>query len=254
MTVAKTASVTRIAMWSGPRNISTAMMRAFENRSDTAVWDEPLYGPYLHLTGKTHPMADRIVAEHGSDWRQIVKQIGGPVPDDQSVYYQKHMSHHLLPEMDREWITDTGLQNCFLIRDPASVLASYAHKRPGDEIDAGDLGFIQQAEIFDRVCDATGEYPIVLDAADVLKNPQGMLQLLCQATGIKFSDRMLRWPAGRRISDGVWSEHWYDNVWKSTGFAPWTEPSVQLAEHLKPVADQCYPYFRKLKQARRSIA
>jgi len=238
----------RIAMWSGPRNISTAMMRAFENRPDTVVWDEPLYGPYLHRTAVAHPMAEQIIAQQGKDWRPIIERLRGPVPQGYDVFYQKHMTHHILPEMSRDWITQSGLHNCFLIRDPLFVLASYANKRPGLDFDETDLGYSEQEEIFDRVCDASGEIPPILDAADILKNPQIMLQSLCQRLLIDFSDSMLSWPAGRRDSDGIWSEHWYDSVWQSTGFAPWVEKEVQLPDYLKPIVDRCYPSFDRLAQ------
>lgn len=250
MTSADNINGCRIAMWSGPRNISTAMMRAFENRPDTVVWDEPLYGPYLHLTGLQHPMADQVIAEQGSDWRPIIDRVAGPIPGGHRVFYQKHMTHHLLAEMRREWITDSGLRNCFLIRDPQSVLASYAHKRPGHDFDESDLGFKEQAEIFDRVCDATGEVPPVLDAVDVLKNPKAMLRALCQSLQIDFSDAMLSWPSGRRDSDGIWSEHWYDSVWQSTGFAPYVDRSVRLPDQLRPMLDRCYPPFHQLHSHR----
>lgn len=248
MNAASNSDGCRIAMWSGPRNISTAMMRSFENRADAVVWDEPLYGPYLHQTGLPHPMAEQVIAEQGSDWRPVIERIAGPIPGGHTVFYQKHMTHHLLPGMSRGWITEAGLQNCFLIRDPASVLASYAHKRPDNNFDESDLGFKEQAEIFDRVCDATGEIPPVLNSVDILKNPKAMLQALCHSLAIDFSETMLSWPSGRRDSDGVWSEHWYDSVWQSTGFAPYVEKPVQLAEQMRPIADRCYPYFRKLEK------
>ena len=240
----------RIAMWSGPRNISTAMMRSFENRPDAAVWDEPLYGPYLHETGLPHPMAAEIVAAQGSDWRPIVARLFGPVPNEKPIFYQKHMAHHLLPTMDRNWVTDVRLRHCFLIRDPRLVLASYANKRGGDVISAADLGFEQQLEIFHRVADTTGKPPPVLESADVLKNPKGMLGALCHAVGIEFDEAMLRWPPGRRDSDGVWSEHWYDSVWRSEGFAPYVERKATLTQALTPVADQCRAAYEELFERR----
>jgi len=250
----QTSGGCRIAMWSGPRNISTAMMRAFENRSDTAVWDEPLYGPYLAATGLAHPMAKQVILEQGSDWRPIVSKIHGPIPDNRQVFYQKHMTHHLLPDIDRDWIMASGLTNCFLIRSPDAVLASYANKRGQDPVSASDLGFVQQAEIFDSITQATGQPPPVFDAVDILKNPEAMLRIVCQETSIEFSENMLKWPKGRRSSDGIWSEHWYDSVWQSTGFAPYVERQVTLPGELQAIADTCYPYFDKLAAFKRTVA
>jgi len=155
--------------------------------------------------------------------------------------------------MDRDWILELGLVNCFLIRSPDAVLASYANKRGEDPISAADLGFVQQAEIFDRVADATGRPPPVFDAADILKNPKAMLQVLCREIGIEFCERMLSWPKGRRPSDGIWSEHWYDSVWQSTGFAPWVERKVVLSPELQAIADTCTPYFDRLAAVKKTV-
>jgi len=237
-----------IAMWSGPRNISTAMMRSFENRSDTRVWDEPLYGPYLAATGLPHPMAEAVIEEQGRDWQPVIEACSAredaASADLTPVFYQKHMTHHLLPEIPLQWLD--SMVNCFLIRRPDEVLASYHNKREGDEITAEDLGFPQQTRIFEYLNDRTGTQPVVIDAADVLKDPRGVLSRLCEKIGIEFQDRMLTWPAGRRESDGVWSEHWYDSVWKSTGFAPWQKREVQVPEYLQHVLEECQPHYDRL--------
>lgn len=238
----------RIAMWSGPRNISTAMMRSFENRADTAVWDEPLYGPYLAITGLAHPMAEEVIAEQGRDWRPILDRCAGDAPHGASVFYQKHMTHHLLDEMPLDWLDD--VVSCFLIRDPREVVASYTAKRAKDVVTAEDLGFVQQSRVFDTVLERTGVEPPVIDAADVLRNPAGVLGELCSRIGITFDPAMLSWPAGRRESDGVWSAHWYDAVWKSTGFAPYQARDTRLDDYQTGLLEACQPHYDRLAPLR----
>jgi hypothetical protein len=239
-------AVTRIAMWSGPRNISTAMMRAWENRGDTAVWDEPLYAYYLHKTGIRHPGADEVIAAGETDWRKVVAAITGPIPAGMPIFFQKHMTHHLLDEIDRGWLDQ--LTNCFLIRDPAEVVASYSRTRDGAVLD--DVGVVQQAEIYDYLCARGGRAPVVIDARDVLQNPEGMLRALCDAVGVAFTARMLSWPAGPRETDGVWSRYWYDSVIASTGFKPYRRQRLRLSPELDAIATGCEPHYRKLHQLR----
>ncbi len=205
----------RIAMWSGPRNISTAMMRAFENRSDTAVIDEPFYAAYLAATGIDHPLRAQTLATYPNDWREVVRILLAPVAGEPAIFYQKHMTHHMLPQFGRDWAD--ACRNAFLIRAPEDVLASYVEKR--DEVMLADVGFVQQRELFEREADRLGRAPPVIDAADVLADPRGTLTVLCGALDIPFSERMLHWPAGKRATDGVWAPAWYDAVEESTGFA-----------------------------------
>lgn len=223
-------------------------MRAWENRNDTAVWDEPLYAHYLAATGIDHPGRLDIVAAYETDWRRVVAAIMGPVPGGRRIFYQKHMTHHLLPGIDRGWLA--GLANCFLIRDPGRVLASYARARDRAEVTLEDLGLAQQVEIFDRVRDDGGVVPPVLDAADLLADPRRMLRLLCAALGVAFSERMISWPPGRRDSDGIWGEHWYQGVWESTGFEPQRRPAGPLPGDLEPLRRACMPYYRHLHRHR----
>lgn len=232
----------RIAMWSGPRNISTAMMRAWENRPDTAVWDEPFYAYYLAATGLAHPMAADVIAAGETDWRKVVAAALGPVPDGRRIFYQKHMTHHQLPEIDPAWLD--GVANCFLIRDPREVLASYAAKRT--EVTLDDIGMHQQAQIFDAVVDRTGRIPPVLDARDVLQDPARLLSLLCSALDVPFTEAMLSWPPGRRDSDGVWAEHWYAAVESSTSFAPYRPREPELDETLEALAEASLPHYQRL--------
>ena len=239
----------RVAMWSGPRNISTAMMRAFENRPDTSVWDEPFYGPYLHRTGLDHPGAAEVIADQGKDWQPIAERCIGDAPGHAPVFYQKHMTMHLLPEFNRQFIRH--LTNCFLIRRPDQVVASYSAVREHPSLE--DLGFIQQAELYDYVTKVTGTLPLVIDAADFLKNPEDMLIAMCERLGIVFRTDMIAWPAGRRESDGVWGKYWYDSVWQSTGFAEYREKTITLPDTLQKIADDAEPYYQMLYQQRLTV-
>jgi hypothetical protein len=236
----------RLAVWSGPRNISTAMMRAWGNRDDTTVVDEPLYAHYLAATGKPHPGSDEVIAAGDTDWRSVVSQLTGPVPDGKSIYFQKHMTHHLLPGMGREWIGQ--LTNCFLIRHPREVLASYT--KVIDMPTLEDTGFPQQAEIFNFVRQNTDRIPPVLDAADVLRDPRRMLGLVCDAIGVSFQDSMLSWPAGTRSTDGVWAKHWYSEVEKSTGFRTYQAKSIELPPRLSLLCAECLEHYELLHEHR----
>ncbi len=232
----------RIAMWSGPRNISTAMMRAWSNRPDTAVIDEPLYAAYLERTGLDHPGRARIIDANDTNWRSVADTLLGPVPDGMQIWYQKQMAHHLLPEMGIDWVD--GLNNCFLIRSPREVITSYIKVR-ADPTQA-DLGFVQQLDIFEQVRRRTGTIPPVLDSRDVLDNPRKLLTLLCESISIPFNEKMLRWPAGPRNTDGVWAPYWYAAVERSTGFQPYVAKNDPLPDHLRPLLEQCQGLYDEL--------
>jgi hypothetical protein len=236
----------RIAMWSGPRNISTALMRSFENRADCVVWDEPLYGYYLDATGLDHPGAAEIIADQGTDADAIIARCIGDIPGGKAVFYQKHMTLHLLPQLDRGWLEK--LQNCFLIREPDAVIASYAAVR--SEPTLADIGFVQQAELFDEVCRISGQQPLVIDSREFLLDPRSMLQAICARLDIGFSEDMLHWPPGPRASDGVWARYWYDSVWQSTGFAEYRDRTYRLDEQQHEIARQALPYYEKLYRLR----
>ena len=236
----------RIAMWSGPRNISTAMMRAWGNRQDTFVIDEPFYACYLKATGKNHPGADEVIAIGEIDWRKVVVHLTGPIPNGKSIFFQKHMAHHLLPEVDREWLG--AVTNCFLIRDPRQVIASYIKKRDDPALE--DLGFTQQAEIFDFVRSRAKSIPPILDANDVLENPARMLHLLCDAVGVEFSESMLSWQPGLRATDGVWAKYWYAEVAKTTSFQPYRARDYQVPERLRETYERCRECYEGLYQYR----
>ena len=236
----------RIAMWSGPRNISSAMMRAWGNRPDTFVVDEPFYAFYLKKTGADHPGADEVIAAGETDWRKIVEQLIGPIPNDARNFYQKQMTHHLLAKVSRDWLCE--MTNYFLIRDPAEVITSYIKKNREPTVE--DLGFVQQAEIFDFVHRQEDVIPPVIDADDVLRNPRGMLQMLCDAVGVEFSDAMLSWPPGRRESDGVWAKYWYAEVERSTSFAPYRERKIEVPKSLHEVNARCREIYERLYRHR----
>ena len=231
----------RIAMWSGPRTVSTALMRSWENRPDTVVCDEPLYAFYLDRTGIDHPGRAEVIASQPTDWRVVLAGLtGGPLPPGVTISYAKHMTHHLLPEVDRAALG--GLRHAHLIRDPRELLASYAKVRTEPDLD--DLGLRQQAEIFE----AFGG-PVV-DSRDLLTDPEGMLRALCQALGVPFDTGMLSWPPGPRDSDGVWAPYWYASVHASTGFASYRPPAGPLPARLEPLAARCLPYYQRLHSYR----
>ena len=238
----------RLAMWSGPRNISTAMMRAWENRGDCAVVDEPLYAHYLATTGIAHPGREQVIAAGETDWRKVAAWLTGPVPGGKAIWYQKHMTHHLLPHIAREWLG--GLTHVFLIRDPREVLASYVKSRP--EVTAEDIGVLQQLEIYQYVRTATGADPPVIDAAEFLRDPAAQLRALCAALGIGFTERMLAWPPGPRPTDGVWAPHWYAAVERSTGFEPYQPRAVTVPAGCEPIVERVMPAFETL-HARRLV-
>lgn len=233
---------TRVAMWSGPRNISTAMMRSFGNRADCFVTDEPLYAHYLYTGDVDHPMRDAVIASQSTDWREVVAWLTGPIPEGKTVWYQKHMTHHILPVTGLDWLED--VTNAFLIRDPRAVAASYIEKR--STITPADIGVPQQARIFDEVVARTGRVPPVVDAADVLRQPRATLSRLCAALGIDFDEAMLAWPPGRRATDGVWAAHWYQKVERSTGFQAYRPPPETLPSELEAVAETCRQEYRRL--------
>ncbi|MBS0212677.1 MAG: HAD family hydrolase [Proteobacteria bacterium] len=229
-------------MWSGPRNISTAMMRAWENRGDCAVSDEPLYAAYLAATGLEHPMREEVIAAGDTDAARAIASLLGSVPDGQPVWYQKHMAHHLLPGMDRAWIH--GLHNVLLIREPREVVASYLKAR--ETVTAQEIGLPQQVELF-AMLGAAGTPPPIIDASDFLRAPEAHLRALCERLGIAYTPCMLHWPAGPRASDGVWAPHWYAKVWQSSGFdPPHTVERTLLPPQGEAVVAECRPLYAQL--------
>lgn len=235
----------RIAMWSGPRNLSTAMMYSFGVRDDFAVVDEPFYATYLDKTGLEHPMRPEILASQSTDPNRVISQITGSIPGEKSHFYQKHMTQHMVKGVPRDWLSMTT--NVFLIRHPARVIASYSKKRQFPTAD--DIGFWQQEELFDHAV-KLGQTPIVLDSADIRKDPRAMLTALCRALGLKFQDAMLTWPKGGHKDDGVWARHWYGEVHKSSGFAGPEGPLPDLPNSYMPLLNDALPHYKALARYR----
>lgn len=233
-------------MWSGPRNISTAMMRCWGNRHDTVVCDEPLYAHYLKATGRAHPGAEEVIAAGETDAAKVIAWLTGPVPGGKGIFYQKHMTHHLLAGMDRGWLR--GLSNCFLIRRPREVLASFIQHVAEPTI--ADTGYPQQMELFHAVRQWTGKTPPVLDSRDVLQDPRGMLGRLCEHLGIDFTDRMLSWPPGPRETDGVWAKHWYKEVERTTSFQPYREKDRPVPPEMSGLLSECERYYQEMHEHR----
>lgn len=234
-------SQTKIAMWSGPRNLSTAMMYSFGNRADCAVVDEPFYAAYLEKTGLDHPMRDEILESQSTDSKVVVSELMGENPARKPLYYQKHMTQHMIHGVPRDWMRQ--VVNVFLIRHPARVIASYAAKRENPTLE--DIGFRQQAELFDQVR-SWGQEPVVLDSSDLRDAPEMMLQKLCDAIGIGYSPNMMRWAKGGHSDDGVWAAHWYGAVWNSETFAGAEGDMPEIPDALQPVLDAALPYYEKL--------
>ncbi len=240
-----TSEPIRIAMWSGPRNISTAMMRSFGGRKDCAVTDEPFYGAFLKTTGIRQPMADEVIASMDCDWKSVTEAMRGPIPDGKPIWYQKHMPHHMVTDVSIADFPDH--RHAFLIRDPAKVVASYAVKRV--EVTVEDLGYQRQLEYVDSIAENSGKAPIILDSADILRNPEAHLKALCKGLDIPWDNGMLQWVAGTRESDGVWASHWYNRVVNTTGFgSPETSSTSTLTKAEQRVADESRPFYEQLSK------
>ncbi len=235
----------KIAMWSGPRNLSTAMMYSFGARADCAVWDEPFYAAYLDMTGLKHPMRDEILAAGETDADKVAARLVGPHPEGKPHFYQKHMTQHMIDGVDRNWMKQ--VKNVFLIRHPARVIASYAAKRDNPTLD--DIGFWQQAELFDA-CDD----PIVIDSHDIRENPEGMLRALCVALDLPYDPAMLSWPAGGHKDDGAWAPHWYGAVHNSTGFAGVEGPLPDIPDEMQGLLADALPYYKELAKHKLTIS
>ena len=232
----------RIAMWSGPRNLSTALMYAFAARGDCAVWDEPFYAAYLAATGIDHPMREAVIDAGLRDPAAVAAGCLGPVPEGKPLFYQKHMTLHMIPAFDRSFMA--GVTNVFLIRHPARVVASYARKREAPTL--ADIGFVQQAELFDAVCQMLGAPPLVIDSAHIRADPERSLSGLCAALGISYTTSMLRWTSGPKSYDGVWAPHWYDAAHGSTGFEAPEGPLPTPTNLDRDLAAQAMPYYERL--------
>ncbi len=232
----------RIAMWSGPRNISTTMMRSFSSRSDTFVSDEPFYACYLQRTGLQHPGREEILRSCKRDYHSIINDITSQIPAGKKVWYQKHMAHHLEPGDSLDWTQ--GLMNCLLIRTPAEVISSFSKKNELN--DESELGYLQQIQLYRY---HNNELPVV-DAQDILQDPSGILSNLCAKCGIPFEKGMLSWVEGPHPADGIWGKYWYDQLWSTTGFKPYVQKEVTVPSALSTMVDRCMPLYEELYQAR----
>ena len=235
-----------IAMWSGPRNVSTALMRSFENRSDCFVSDEPFYSYFLYKTGLKHPLSDKIIKSGLIDYNKIIKYITGHTPFSKNIWYQKHMAHHILEGVNMDWIKN--MANCLLIRHPSDVILSYSKKNEIDNIQ--QLGYLQQIKIYKMLTKETGVSPIIIDAQDLLKEPRKMLIEICKNLKIKFNDKMLSWPPGGRKTDGIWGKHWYKQVEVSTGFNPYLKTDRTIPLRYQNLNNECMKYYDFLHQNR----
>ncbi len=238
-----------IAMWSGPRNLSTALMRSFAQRADTQAWDEPFYSAYLKATGFQHPMREEVIAAGIADPELVAKACMSEPLAPKTVFYQKHMTHHMLPGFPVDWID--GITNAFLLRSPEQVLASYVKKH--ESVGAGDIGFAMQRRLFERAADRSDKAPAVIDSTDIRNNPQKALTALCASLGIAFDPAMLSWKTGPAPEDGVWGSHWYDAIWKSTGFAPPEGEIAALPPHLQKIADAVREDYEAVRKHRLSV-
>lgn len=232
-----------LAVWSGPRNLSTALMYSFAGRGDCAVWDEPFYAAYLAATGIDHPMRDEVMAAGECDPQKVALACIGPIPGGAPLFYEKHMTLHMIPSFDRSFMRECV--NVFLIRHPARVVASYSRQRAS--VNLADLGFTQQADLFDEVTAFAGQTPVVVDSSDIRADPTGVLTRLCAAVGIEYTDRMTRWPPGGHPCDGVWAPHWYEAVHRSTGFEGAEGPLPSLAGAAADLANLAMPSYERLK-------
>ena len=231
-----------IAMWSGPRNVSTALMYSFAQRADARVWDEPYYAAWLAKTDEPHPMRDEIMAADPSDPAEVARRI--VAAQDRPVFYQKHMAHHMLADFDLTGWFDAAT-HAFLIRPPEEVLASYTAKY--DQASLGLIGYPMQSDLFARVADRLGHAPPVIRGSDVQRNAAAALPALCQALGLAFDPAMLSWPEGRKPYDGAWAPHWYDRAWASTGFtAPPAAAKPDLPAPLAKIAAAARPLYDDL--------
>ena len=230
-------------MWSGPRNLSTAMMYAFGNRADCAIWDEPFYAPYLAQSGQIHPMQQEILTAHEVDPDIVAQRCLDTIPAEKPHFYMKQMPHHMIDGFPIAWAK--SCVNIHLIRHPARVISSYGAKR--DQINLDDIGYVQQAQLYD----ALGG--LVVDSADIRDNPHVMLQGICDAIGLDFDPAMLSWKAGSRIEDGVWAKHWYGAVHQSTGFAGSEGPMPLLDEMQTRLLDEALSHYKKMHAARLSL-
>ena len=231
----------RIACWSGPRNISTALMRSWSSRNDTFVSDEPFYAYYLKETGLNHPMAEKIIDYYPNTYDQVVNSINKKIPETKKIWYQKHMAHHLIDIKNIDWVKN--FYNCFLIRHPKDVITSYISKNQLNHID--ELGYPQQWKLIEYLR-ANKKDIIVIDASILLKNPKKILNEWCKNLNIEFHETMLSWEKGSYPTDGIWWKHWYNNVINTTQFELFDKKSNIIPNRYQGIYNEALDYYEKL--------
>lgn len=236
----------RIAVWSGPRNLSTALMRGFSSRADTVVSDEPFYASYLTRTGLAHPGREDVIASQPQDWRTVAANLStGPAPQPRGIWYQKHMGQHMTPEMNGDWLL--ALDHVFLIRHPGRVISSYQEVIP--EMSLAETGLVWQGMLWDLIREKCGTTPPVIRAEDLRVAPEATLKALCQALDLDWDPAMLSWPAGPHPQDGVWAEHWYANTWSTTGFDTALTPEGDPPEPDVPFFQEALEIYGRLESS-----
>lgn len=232
-----------VACWSGPRNISTALMRSWSSRHDTFVTDEPFYAYYLKETKLKHPMYEEIINHYSSNYNQIVSDLISKIPEGKKIWYQKHMAHHILDLTNIEWIANC--ENCILMRHPKEVISSYTKKNELNSVE--DLGYSQQYEIMKFLKKLNKPY-IIIDSSELLKNPEKSLSTWCKKMNIKFYKSMLSWEKGNNIYDGIWWKSWYDNVINTTGFQKFEKKDITIENKYDSIYNESMKYYNYLKE------
>lgn len=231
-----------IACWSGPRNISTALMRSWSSRKDTFVTDEPFYAHYLKKTQKNHPMKEQIINHYSSNYEEVVNYLTNEVPNQKSIWYQKHMAHHLIDLSEINWIKKC--QNCILLRHPKEVISSYIVKNNLQKVE--ELGYPQQYEIAKFLKKSNKRFRVI-DSEDLLKNPSKLLSDWCESINIDFDKSMLQWEKGHHQNDGIWWKHWYDNVINTTGFQKYYKKDINIENQYDSIYNESMEYYNYLK-------
>jgi Sulfotransferase domain len=229
----------KLSMWSGPRNVSTALMYSFRQRSDTVVFDEPLYGHYLHVSGAEHPGRDEVMAAMDMNGERVVREVL-LASSDKPIHFYKNMAHHVLG-LDRSFLSQ--LSNILLTRNPRDMLPSLAQQIPNPIL--RDTGLKEQVEILEIMLD-NGQIPVVIDSRELLRNPSYVLQEVCKRLEIPFEETMLSWPAGAKSEDGVWAKHWYHNVHASTTFGKYEAKQEAFPQQLEPLLTESLPFYEQL--------
>ena len=230
-----------VACWSGPRNISTALMRSWSSRKDTFVTDEPFYAYYLKETKLKHPMHREIITKYSSNYNEIIKYLTNKIPDNRKIWYQKHMAHHLLDLNNIEWINN--FKNCILLRHPKEVISSFSKKSKLSSVE--ELGYPQQYEII-RFLKKNNKSYTIIDSSELLKNPEKVLAAWCKKNNIKFDISMLKWEKGNHNNDGIWWESWYDNVIKTTGFQKYEKKDISIENKYDSIYNESMKYYNYL--------